>query len=85
MARTFRLRAAVSQPMPPLCECVTRIAGPILSNSAATALEFTPMSIGPVSGVIDRKYWFRASGSRENCTPGKWFGQMPTRKMLNHV
>jgi len=71
MARTFRHLIAVCQPMPPLCECVTRIPGPILLNSAATASEVTSASIGPVSGVIWRKYWFRASGSRENCTPGK--------------
>ena len=60
-------------------------AGPILSKRAATASEFTSMSNGPVLGVIWRKYWFSASGSRENCTPGKWFGQIPMRKMLNQV
>ena len=71
MARTLGFFIAVTQPGPPLCECVTRIAGPILSNRAETASVMTSMSNGPVLGVIERKYWLSASGSFENCTPGK--------------
>ena len=36
MALTFGFLIAVSQPGPPLCECVTRMPGPILSNRADT-------------------------------------------------
>ena len=36
---------------------------------SAIAMEFGVK--GPVFGVIARKYWFMASGSRENCTPSK--------------
>lgn len=51
MARTFALLIAVRHPMPPLCECVTRMAGPIFVNNAATALAFTSMSMGPTLGI----------------------------------
>jgi hypothetical protein len=64
------LVVAVRQPSPPLCECVTRMAGPILLNSAETASVFTCTSYGPVFGTISRKNWLSASGSRENYTPG---------------
>ena len=50
---TFRLLMAVSQPGPPACECENRMAGPILSNSAAIASEITPASNGPVFGVTE--------------------------------
>ena len=36
-----------------------------------TAPVTTLPSIGPMLGSSERKYWFSASGSRENCTPGK--------------
>ena len=85
MARTFRFMAAVSQPSPPLCECVTRTADRSCRTTLRLRRAITFASNGPVSGVIGRKYWFSASGSRENCTPGKRSGQMPTRKMLNQV
>ena len=69
-ARTFRLLIAVRHPSVSLCECVTRMPGPIRSNSAATALTFTATSYGPVFGTLCRKNWFSAEESRENCTPG---------------
>lgn len=71
MPRTFELFVAVIHPMPPACECVTRMAGPIFSSSLAPASVVTLRSIGPMFGVICRKYWSSAEGSLENCTPGK--------------
>ena len=60
-------------------------AGPILRNKAAAASEITSASYGPVFGVICRKYWSSAAGSRGNCTPEWKPGQVPRRKMLNQV
>src|SRR5688572_26116362 len=56
IALTFELLIAVSQPIPPECECVTRIASPILLNNAEAASTITGISIGPMLGVIERKY-----------------------------
>src|SRR5437762_10383188 len=64
LARTFLFLMAERQPSPPLCECVTRMPGPILLNSVETASVFTCASYGPVLGTICRKYWLSASGSR---------------------
>src|SRR2546423_8817541 len=55
-ARIFGFFVAVIQPGPPLCECVTRIPGPILSQRADTASVMTGISNGPVLGVMERKY-----------------------------
>ncbi|MNC60194.1 hypothetical protein D3C75_1100550 [compost metagenome] len=55
MALTLSFLIAVNQPGPPPCEWVNKIPGPILSNSADTPSETTPMSNGPVFGVIARK------------------------------
>lgn len=38
--------------VPPLWEWVSRIAGPIFSNSDATAFAFMVISMGPLSGII---------------------------------
>ena len=83
IARTFSLLIAVNQPPPPPWEWVTIIPGPTLSNNAATASDTTWTSNGPVLGVICRKYWFKDSASRGNCTPSKKSGQFPTRKLPN--
>src|SRR5580704_8890151 len=56
IALTFALLILVSQPGPPLAECVSRTAGPILSKSAAIPAETTSLSAGPVFGVCCRKY-----------------------------
>src|SRR5687768_15967704 len=69
-ARTFGLLILVRHPSVPLCECVTRMPGPIFSNSAATAFVFTSTSYGPVFGTDCRKNCSSAEGSRENWTPG---------------
>jgi hypothetical protein len=70
MARTFRLLIAVRQPRVPLCEWVTRMPGPILVKSAATAFVLTSTSYGPVFGTPCRKNCSSADGSRENATSG---------------
>src|SRR5680860_1283819 len=58
IAFTFELFAAVSQPNRPDCECVTRMAGPIRSTSAASASEMTSGS-SSTSGVICLLYCVR--------------------------
>src|ERR1700674_4742155 len=56
MALIFAVLILVSQPGPPLAECVISTDGPILSNSAASASVTTLLSPGPVLGVCCRKY-----------------------------
>ena len=44
IALTLALLIAVSQPGPPACECVNRMAGPVLSKSADMAAAITAAS-----------------------------------------